>query len=113
MVQLTKKGADFIWSEACTASFEEVKNILTTAPVMAYPRDEGGYILDTDACDVSIGAALSQIQDGQEKVIAYGSRKLNKAETNYCVTDKELLALRHFVEYYPQYLPSTCLVVQS
>jgi hypothetical protein len=67
MVQLTKKGADFIWSEACTASFEEVKNILTTAPVMAYPRDEGGYILDTDACDVSIGAALSQIQDGQEK----------------------------------------------
>ena len=113
MVQLTKKGADFIWSEACTASFEEVKNILTTAPVMAYPRDEGGYILDTDACDVSIGAALSQIQDGQEKVIAYGSRKLNKAETNYCVTDKELLALRHFVEYYRQYLPSTCLVVQS
>jgi hypothetical protein len=109
MVQLTKKGADFIWSEACTASFEEVKNILTTAPVMAYPRDEGGYILDTDACDVSIGAALSQIQDGQEKVIAYGSRKLNKAETNYCVTDKELLALRHFVEYYPQYLPSTSL----
>jgi hypothetical protein len=39
------------WSEAFTASFEEVKNILTTAPVMAYPRDEGGYILDTDACD--------------------------------------------------------------
>jgi methionine synthase I (cobalamin-dependent) len=39
MVQLTKNGADFIWSETCTASFEEVKNILTTAPVMAYPRD--------------------------------------------------------------------------
>jgi hypothetical protein len=37
---------------------------------MAYPRDEGGYILDTDACDVSIGAVLSQILDGQEKVIA-------------------------------------------
>lgn len=83
MVQLIKKGEDFIWSEACTASFEEVKNILTEAPVMAYPRDEGEYILDTDACDVSIGAVLSQIQDGQEKVIAYGSRTLNKAETNY------------------------------
>jgi DNA-binding IscR family transcriptional regulator len=38
---------------------------------MAYPRDEGGYILDTDACDVSIGTVLSQIQDGQEKVIAF------------------------------------------
>jgi hypothetical protein len=56
-------------------------NEAVQASVMAYPRDEGGYILDTDACDVSIGAALSQIQDGQEKVIAYGSRKLNKQGT--------------------------------
>ncbi|CAC5411476.1 unnamed protein product [Mytilus coruscus] len=50
------------------------------------------------------GAVLSQIQNQQEKVIAYGSRILNKAERNYCVTDKELLALRYFVEYYRQYL---------
>jgi hypothetical protein len=56
---------------------------------------------------------MSKESNFKEKVIAYGSRKLNKAETNYCVTDKELLALRHFVEYYRQYLPSTCLVVQS
>jgi hypothetical protein len=80
---------------------------------MAYPRDEGGYILDTDACDVSIGAVLRQIQDGQEKVIAYGSRTLNKAESNYCVTDKELLALRHFVEYYRQYLLGRKFLVRT
>ncbi|CAC5361329.1 unnamed protein product [Mytilus coruscus] len=71
-----------------------------TAPIVAYPADHGGYILDTDACDTGIGAVLSQIQEGQEKVIAYGSRTLNKAERNYCVTDKELLALRYFIEYY-------------
>ena len=74
------------------------------APIMAYLNDKGEYILDTDASDVGIGAVLSQIQDGQEKVTAYGSRTLNKAERNYCVTDKELLALRYFVEYYRQYL---------
>jgi hypothetical protein len=38
------------------------------------------------------------------KVISYGSRTLNKAERNYCTTDKELLAVRYFIEYYRQYL---------
>jgi hypothetical protein len=51
--------------------------------IMAYPEDHGDFILDTDACDSSIGAVLSQIQDGRLRVIAYGSRTLNKAEKNY------------------------------
>ncbi|CAC5378745.1 unnamed protein product [Mytilus coruscus] len=71
---------------------------------MAYPREKGEFILDVDASGRRIGAVLSQIQNQQEKIIAYGSRILNKAERNYCVTDKELLALRYFVEYYRQYL---------
>jgi hypothetical protein len=80
---------------------------------MAYPEDEGEYILDTDACDVSIGCVLSQIQDGREKVISYASRALNKAEKNYCVTDKELLALRNFIEYFRQYLLGRKFLVRT
>jgi hypothetical protein len=38
-------------------------------------------------------AYLSQLQDNQEKVIAYMSKALNKEEQNYCVTRKELLAV--------------------
>ena len=104
MVKLTKKGEDFVWSTECDIAFETIKSALTDPPIMAYPKDEGEYILDTDASDLSIGGILSQVQDGQEKVIAYGSRTLNKAEKNYCVTDKELLAVKHFVDYYRQYL---------
>ncbi|CAC5378800.1 unnamed protein product [Mytilus coruscus] len=104
MINLTKKSENFVWSPECQESFEKIKDLLMTAPIVAYPADHGGYILDTDACDTGIGAVLSQVQEGQEKVIAYGSRTLNKAERNYCVTDKELLALRYFIEYYRQYL---------
>jgi hypothetical protein len=46
-------------------------------------------------------------------VISYGSRTLNRAETNYCVTDKELLALRYFVEYYRQYLLGRKFLVRT
>jgi len=57
------------------------------------PNDGDPFILDTDACDVSIGGVLSQVQDGEERVIAYASRSLSKQERNYCVTRKELLAV--------------------
>ena len=58
------------------------------------------FILDTDASGKTIGCVLSQVQDGKEKVIAYGSRALSRQECNYCVTDRELLAVRYFIEYY-------------
>ena len=80
---------------------------------MACPQDEGEFILDTDASDVGMSAVLSQIQEGQERVISYGSRTLNKAERNYCVTDKELLSIRHFVEYYKQYLLGRTFCVRT
>lgn len=71
---------------------------------MEFPKDEGTFTLDTDALDTAIYAVLNQHQDGRTPVIAYGSISLNRAERNYCITDKALLAVRYFVEYYRQYL---------
>ena len=80
---------------------------------MAYPLNDGLLILDTDASDTQISGILSQIQGGHERVISYGSRTLNKAEKNYCITDKELFAIRHFSEYYRQYLLGRKFLVRS
>ena len=102
--QLTRKDVPFIWSEDCQRAFEELKNRLVTSPIMAYPLDSGQYLLDTDASDVAIGAVLSQIQNGELKVIAYASRSLNKAERKYCVTRKELLAIVNFTQHFRHYL---------
>ena len=60
--------------------------------------------MDTDASNYSIGAVLSQVQDGQERVIAYGSRSLSKEERRYCVTRKEMLAIVYFLKYFRHYL---------
>lgn len=49
---------------------------------------------------MGVGAALSQIQDGEEKVIEYYSKTLAPPERNDCITRKELLAvvrpMKHF-----------------
>ena len=81
-----------------------LKTKLTSAPILSYPRDNDSFILDCDACDFGIGGVLSQVHDGSEKVIAYGSKTLSKAEGRYCVTRKELLAIINFVRNYKHYL---------
>src|SRR5206468_7696172 len=59
---------------------------------------------DTDASNTAIGAVLSQVQEGEERVIAYASRTLSRPERNYCVTRKELLAVVYFTKQFKSYL---------
>ena len=101
---LTQKDREFKWTDTTQQAFEVLREALTTPPILAMPNDTGEFILDTDASDQTIGAVLSQLQDGAEKVIAYASRKLDKREVNYCITRKELLAIVHSLKYFKQYL---------
>ena len=105
MIDLTKKGKKFLWTEACDRSFDSMKKALVSTDMMGYPMNVGGdFILDVVASDIGIGGILHQIQEGRERVIAYASRALNKAEKNYCITEQELLAVRYCVEHFRQYL---------
>ena len=82
----------------------ELKRCLVTSPILAYPTPNGEFFLDTDASAYGIGAVLSQVQEGNEHVIAYASRTLSKEEKNYCVTRRELLAVVYYVRYFRPYL---------
>lgn len=62
------------------------------------------FSLDTDASNVAISAVLSQVIGGKERPIAYASPTLLKAEKQYCVTKKEILAVVHFCIYFKHYL---------
>lgn len=50
-------------------------------------------MLDTDASAEAIGAELCQVQERQERTIAYGSLTLSAEQRKYCNTHKELLAV--------------------
>ena len=104
LTNLTKKSVRFYWDEECQYAFETLKQLLVTAPVLAYPTDEGDYVLDTDASNYAMGAVLSQVQNGEERVIAYASQTLSHKQQNYCTTKKELLAVVTFVEHFRYYL---------
>lgn len=95
---------DICWNKECEDSFRELKHALVHSPILAFPNKDDYFILDTDACFSGIGAVLSQVQEGHEKVIAYGSRLLSAHEKGYCVTRKELLAIYEYVVYFRHYL---------
>ena len=103
--KLTEKTAEFNWDDKCQAAFEALRQKLVSAPILAFPDLGKHFILDTDASDCGIGAVQSQTSEvGTERVIAYASRSLSKAEHNYCVTRKELLAVVYFVRHFRPYL---------
>ncbi|CAC5369122.1 unnamed protein product [Mytilus coruscus] len=92
LTHLTKKGIRFEWTTQCQESFECLKSKLISAPILNYPSETGQFILDTDASGHAIGAVLSQIQNGEEKVLAYNGKMLSDTQRNYCTTYRELLA---------------------
>ena len=78
---MTKANAKWNWDANCEAAFLTLKEKLTTASVLAYPdENRGEFILDCDASNSGIGAVLSQLQDGAERVIAYASQTLKSGK---------------------------------
>ena len=104
---LTKKNTKFSWTPECQVAFDKLKELLVSAPVLAYPRFGLGveFILETDASGVGLGAVLSQTQDdGQLHPIAYASRSLDCSERNYSITELETLAVVWAARYFRPYL---------
>ena len=94
----------FQWGPEQAQAFEILKKALTSAPVLTIPNMDGKFILDTDASNEAIGAELLQVQDGEERCIAYCSMALTPEQKRYCTTRKELLAVIRFTRHFRHYL---------
>jgi hypothetical protein len=104
LTQLTEERRPFNWSPEVETAFHYQKDALCTTPVLGYPQSGEKFIIVTDASNVGVGGVLSQVQDGSERVIAYFSKTLSKAERNYCVTRREFLAIMKTLEHFHKYL---------
>ena len=100
---LTKKETKFIWTDECQKAFETLKTMVTTSPLLIYPRFNQPFLVSTDASNVGCGAILSQVVDERDQPIVYCSRKFTATESNYTTVEKELyavvLALKHWRHY--------------
>ena len=101
---LTKKNVIYQWSTECEIAFTQLKKLLTSSPVLAFPRFGPGhnFILETDASTVGLGAVLSQTQDdGTIHPVAFASRSVDK---HYGISELETLGFVWAVCYFRSYL---------
>ena len=104
LVYLTGKDVPFVWDTSCSAAFQELCASLIDAPILAFPTETGQYILDTDASNFGLGGVLSQMQNDQERVVAYCSRALRPSQRRYCTTKREMLAVVAMCMQFRSYL---------
>ena len=93
-----KGKKEWKWEKEHQEAFEELKEKITSQPVLALPKREGKFRVETDASGHAIRGVLSQEQEGKWKPIAFLSRTMQPAERNHEIYDKELLAIVEALE---------------
>ncbi|CAK1604431.1 unnamed protein product [Parnassius mnemosyne] len=102
---LLKKGEKWNWSKEHDKAFELIKKELASDRVLAHYNALVPTIVTADAGPSGLGAVLAQRQpDGTERVVAYASRSLTRAECNYAQIQKEATAIIFAIKKFHHYL---------
>lgn len=102
---LLRKDQKFIWTEKCQESFDTIKNMLCSRPILEIFDPDLPIHIYTDASIQGIGAILKQPQkNGEEKPCAYFSRKLNDSQKRKKAVYLECLAIKEAVKYWQHWL---------
>jgi hypothetical protein len=102
--RLTRKNVVFAWGNDQQIAFDELKRRITCAETLAYFSVDCKTRIVADASPYGLGAILTQLQNGQWRVIAYASRSLTDVERRYSQTEKEALALVWSCERFNLYI---------
>ena len=114
LTDLTKKKHSVVkWSGECETAFRELKRLLSEGPVLKVVDLKRKFVLQTDASDVGVGAALLQEYDEGLFPVAFASKKLSSAERNYSVIERECLAIVWGIQKFYVYLYGVSFVVET
>lgn len=99
------KSKKFSWTKNANESFQNLKHVMLSPPILRPPRWDSPMIIQCDASNEGIGAALTQIDEkGDEFVIEYFSAKLTDSERKFSPTEKECLAVIKAIKHFRPYI---------
>ena len=108
LTNLLGKKVKYVWTDDCQKSFDKLKAILRSAPVLLAPSFDKEFKLAVDASDVGAGSVLLQEDDnGVDHPVCYFSKKFNKHQRNYSTIEKECLSLILALQHFEVYLASS------
>ncbi len=107
LTQLTRKNKRWHWDKKQKNAFHALKKSFNGTAHLRILNSTCKKVLKTDASNFTVGACLYQIEDGQQRLIVYQSRKLSESEKRYEVHDKELLVIVKALQDWRPYLADT------
>ena len=112
LTNLLKKRIKFIWSERCQKSFDKLKAVSISVPVLKADNFNCRFKLAMDASDIGAGSVLLQEdENGVDHPVCYFSKKFNVSQMNYSTIEKEFLFLILAVQHFEVYLTSSSLPI--
>jgi hypothetical protein len=100
ITSLQRKGVKFQWTLDCEKSFQHLKQLLTSAPILRIVDPNKDFIVCTNACKEGLGGVLSR----NGLVICYESRKLKDHERHYATHDLEFASIVYALRKWRHYL---------
>ena len=98
------KRKPFSWTKECQATFEHLKIVICSAPVLMHYSDEKPLVLVTDASQYAWGAVLAHEIEGTHFPIAFHGKCFSQSQINYSIFEKELKALANAVKHFSHLL---------
>ena len=103
--KLLRKGITWDWTDECQRNFDKIKEVLTSADVLAHFDPKLPLGLACDASSIRIGAVLlHSYPDGSERPIAYTSKSLTSTEQHYSQIEREALSIIFSVKKFHKFL---------
>ena len=105
LISLTSPKSKFEWDETCQNSFNQIKNLLCSKPVLSTPDPSKPFMLQVDACDYGVGAVLLQEKSETHTLhpVSYFSSRLKKHQRSLSTVEKELLAIVQALQKFEVY----------
>jgi hypothetical protein len=115
LTELTRKGQPNIvqWSDNCEKAFQTLKQLLTSEPILQLPDFDKLFVIQVDASDIAVGAALLQEYGTKLLPVAYASKKLLPRERLYPIVEKECLAVVFAVQKFHCYIYGKRFTLQT
>ena len=107
LTDLLAKNVKFVWTARCQSAFDQLKAMLSSAPVLLAPNFDKMFTLFVDASDIGVGSVLMQTDENDVyHPVCYYSKKLDKHQKRYSTIEKEALALLLALKHYEVYVGS-------